>query len=72
MTMMEKWVVVKECPIGSIILTVNSEIEIVHGCVYYNSCLMTPFYQNEFMKLIEKERIQNNYLKKGKYIVNKV
>ena len=61
---MEKWVVVKECPIAGGTLPVNSEIQIVHGCVYFNGGLMDSFYQNEFMGLLSKERKHPNYLRK--------
>ena len=42
---MEKWVVVRECPIAGGTLPINSEIQIVHGCIYYNGGLMDSFYQ---------------------------
>ena len=45
----EKWMVVKECPIAGGILPINSEIHVVHGCVYFNGGLMESFYQNEFL-----------------------
>ena len=52
---MEKWVVVKECPIAGGTLPVNSEIHVVHGCIYFNGGLMDSFYQNEFFSLLNQE-----------------
>ena len=70
--MMEKWVVVKECPIAGGTLPVNSEIQIVHGCVYFNGGLMDSFYQNELMSLIINERKHPKYLRKMKNIYNQL
>ena len=61
---MEKWVVVKECPIAGGTLPVNSELHIVHGCVYFNGGLMDSFYQVEFLKLIAAEKKRPNYLRR--------
>lgn len=69
---MEKWVVVKECPIAGGILPVNSEIHLVHGCVYFNGGLMDSFYQNEFLKLLQIERKRHNYLRKMNNIYNQL
>lgn len=69
---MEKWVVVKECPIAGGSLPVNSEIHIVHGCVYFNGGLMDSFYQNEFLKLLSVERKRPNYLRKLTNIYNQL
>ena len=68
----EKWVVVKECPIAGATLPINSEIHIVHGCVYFNGGLMEPFYQNEFLKLLASERKKTTYLRKLKIIYNQL
>lgn len=68
----EKWMVVKECPIAGGILPINSEIHVVHGCVYFNGGLMESFYQNEFMKLLISERKKPNYLRKVKNVYNKL
>lgn len=72
MNSMEKWVVVKECPIAGGSLPVNSEIHIVHGCVYFNGGLMDSFYQNEFLKLLSVERKRPNYLRKLTNIYNQL
>jgi hypothetical protein len=72
MNSMEKWVVVKECPIAGGSLPVNSEIHIVHGCVYFNGGLMDSFYQNEFLKLLTVERKRPNYLRKLSNIYNQL
>ena len=72
MDMMEKWTVVKECPIAGGTLPVNSEIHMVHGCIYFNGGLMEPFYQNEFMKLLQSERKSPNYLRKQQNIYNQL
>lgn len=72
MDSMEKWVVVKECPIAGGTLPVNSEIQIVHGCVYFNGGLMDSFYQNEFLKLLVVERKKPNYLRKLRNIYNQL
>lgn len=72
MNSMEKWVVVKECPIAGGSLPVNSEIHIVHGCVYFNGGLMDSFYQNEFLKLLTVERKHPNYLRKLSNIYNQL
>lgn len=69
---MEKWTVVKECPIAGGVLPINSEVHVVHGCVYFNGGLMDSFYQNEFMKLLASERKKNNYLRKCKNIYNQL
>lgn len=69
---MEKWVVVQECPIAGGILPVNSEIHVVHGCVYFNGGLMDSFYQNEFIKLLQSEKINPKYLRKMNNIYNKL
>lgn len=69
---MEKWVVVRECPIAGGTLPINSEIQIVHGCVYYNGGLMDTFYQHELLNLITKERKQPNYLKRLSNIYNQL
>jgi hypothetical protein len=69
---MEKWAVVKECPIAGGYLPVESEIHLVHGCVYYNGGLMDNFYQNEFLALLERERRKPNYLRKLKNIYNQM
>lgn len=66
----EKWIVVKDCPISGGIIPVNTEITIVHGCVYYNGGLMDSFYQSEFMKLIDIERKKTNYLRKYRNVYN--
>jgi hypothetical protein len=65
-------VVVKECPIAGGSLPVNSEIHIVHGCVYFNGGLMDYFYQNEFLKLLTVERKRPNYLRKLSNIYNQL
>lgn len=72
MNSMEKWVVVKECPIAGGTLPVNSEIQIVHGCVYFNGGLMDTFYQNEFLKLLVAERKKPNYLRKLRNVYNQL
>lgn len=72
MDSMEKWVVVKECPIAGGTLPVNSEIQIVHGCVYFNGGLMDSFYQNEFLKLLVDERKKPNYLRKLRNVYNQL
>ena len=72
MNTMEKWVVVKECPIAGGVLPVNSEVHIVHGCVYFNGGLMDTFYQNEFMKLLANERKRPNFLRKMTNIYNQL
>lgn len=69
---MEKWVVVKECPIAGGILPVNSELHIVHGCVYFNGGLMDSFYQVEFLKLIAAEKKHPNYLRKLQNVYNQL
>lgn len=69
---MEKWVVIKECPIAGTTLPINSEIHVVHGCVYFNGGLMEPFYQIEFSKLLNTERKKPNYLRKLKNIYNQL
>ena len=61
---MEKWVVVKECPIAGGVLPVNSEIDIVHGCMYFNGGLMDTFYQDELFKLVRSEKKKPNYLRR--------
>lgn len=60
----EKYCVVKECPIAGGTLPVNSEIHIIHGCVYYNGGLMDTFYQNELMALVVREKVRPNYLRR--------
>lgn len=72
MDSMEKWVVVKECPIAGGTLPINSEIQIVHGCVYFNGGLMDSFYQNEFLKLLVDERKKPNYLRKLRNVYNQL
>jgi hypothetical protein len=72
MNEMEKWVVVKECPIPGGTLPVNSEIHVVHGCIYFNGGLMDSFYQNEFFALLNKERKRPNYLRKLQNIYNQL
>jgi hypothetical protein len=72
MDSMEKWVVVKECPIAGGTLPVNSEIQIIHGCVYFNGGLMDSFYQNEFLKLLVVERKKPNYLRKLRNVYNQL
>lgn len=69
---MEKWVVVKECPIAGGTLPVNSEIHIVHGCVYFNGGLMDSFYQVELLKLIAAEKKHPNYLRKLRNVYNQL
>ena len=69
---MEKWVVVKECPIAGGTLPVNSEIHLVHGCVYFNGGLMDSFYQREFMGLLNKERVKSQYLRKLNNVYNQL
>lgn len=72
MNTMEKWVVVKECPIAGGNLPLNSEIQVVHGCIYFNGGLMDSFYQREFMVLIDSERKRPNYLRKAQNIYNQL
>jgi hypothetical protein len=72
MDTMEKWVVVKECPIAGGTLPVNSEIQVVHGCIYFNGGLMDTFYQNELMRLLNSERKKPNYLRKAANIYNRL
>lgn len=69
---MEKWVVVKECPIAGGTLPVNSELHIVHGCVYFNGGLMDSFYQVELLKLIAAEKKRPNYLRKLQNVYNQL
>jgi hypothetical protein len=69
---MEKWVVVKECPIAGGNLPVNSEIHVVHGCVYFNGGLMDTFYQNEIFALLVKERKNPNFLRKQQNVYNQL
>ena len=69
---MEKWVVVKDCPIAGGNIPVNSEIQIVHGCVYFNGGLMDSFYQNEFMRLLAQERKKPNYLRRLSNVYNQL
>ena len=61
---MEKYAVVKECPVAGGTLPVNSEIHLVHGCIYYNGGLVDTFYQGELMRLLERERKKPQYLRK--------
>lgn len=72
MNTMEKWVVVKECPIAGGTLPVNSEIHVVHGCIYFNGGLMDSFYQNEFTQLLLQERKRPHYLRKMNNIYNQL
>lgn len=72
MNTMEKWTVVKDCPIAGGVIPANSEIHLVHGCVYFNGGLMDTFYQNEFMKLLQTERKCPKYLRKENNIYNKL
>lgn len=72
MNTMEKWTVVKDCPIAGGVIPSNSEIHLVHGCVYFNGGLMDTFYQNEFMKLLQTERKCPKYLRKENNIYNKL
>jgi hypothetical protein len=67
---MEKWVVVKECPIAGGTLPINSEIQVVHGCIYFNGGLMDTFYQYELNKLLDTERKRPNFLRKMTNIYN--
>ena len=60
----EKYTVVRECPIAGGKLPVNSEIHLVHGCVYYNGGLMDTFYQREILGLIAREKKKPQYLRK--------
>lgn len=69
---MEKWVVVKECPIAGGILPVNSEIHLVHGCVYFNGGLVDTFYQREILALLDVERNQPKYLRKLRNVYNQL
>lgn len=69
---MEKWVVVKECPIAGGTLPVNSEVHLVHGCVYFNGGLMDSFYQREFLSLLNAERIKPQYLRKLNNVYNQL
>ena len=69
---MEKWVVVKECPIAGGTLPVNSELHIVHGCVYFNGGLMDSFYQVELLKLIASEKKRPNYLRRLQNVYNQL
>jgi hypothetical protein len=69
---MEKWVVVKECPIAGGTIPVNSEVHVVHGCVYFNGGLMDTFYQNEFLKLLVQERKRPHYLRKMNNVYNQL
>lgn len=69
---MEKWVVVKECPIAGGTLPVNSEVHLVHGCVYFNGGLMDSFYQREFLALLNAERIKPQYLRKLNNVYNQL
>ena len=69
---MEKWVVVKECPIAGGTLPVNSELHIVHGCVYFNGGLMDSFYQIELLKLIAAEKKRPNYLRRLQNVYNQL
>jgi hypothetical protein len=69
---MEKWTVVKECPIAGGTIPVNSEIHLVHGCVYFNGGLMDNFYQQEFLKLLAVERQKPYYLRKMPNIYNQL
>lgn len=69
---MEKWVVVKECPIAGGTLPVNSELHIVHGCVYFNGGLMDSFYQVELLKLIAAEKKRPNYLRRLQNVYNQL
>lgn len=69
---MEKWVVVKDCPIAGGVIPANTEIDVVHGCIYFNGGLMDTFYQIEFNKLLEVERKRPNYLRKQNHIYNRL
>lgn len=69
---MEKWVVVKECPIAGGTLPVNSEIHLVHGCVYFNGGLQDSFYQQEFLSLLDKEKKTPKYLRRLKNLYNQL
>ena len=69
---MEKWVVVKECPISGGVLPVNSEIDIVHGCMYFNGGLMDTFYQDELFKLVRSEKKKPNYLRRMNIVYNRL
>lgn len=66
LNIIENWVVFKECPIAGCVLSVNSEIQLVHGCIYVNGCLMDTFYQGEILNLLRIERKKPNYLRKLK------
>ena len=60
----EKYTVVKECPIAGGTLPVNSEVHLVHGCIYFNGGLVDTFYQRELMGLLRDERKRKEYLRK--------
>lgn len=69
----KRFEVIKTCPIAGGDIAQGTIIDIVHGCVYVNNCMMTPLYQNEIMRIISKETAQGfNYLRPKPVPYNKV
>jgi hypothetical protein len=51
-------------------LKVGDILTITMGAIYFNGGLLSPVYQVEFRKLIEKELVNPNYLKELPLIKN--
>lgn len=60
----QQYVVAKAIPLGGDkFIPVNTDINRIHGVYYMNGVILTPDYQSDFDRLIEKEEEYGwNYL----------
>ena len=69
----KKYLFVKPFDDGEGVVPVNADLQVVNGIVYLNDCMLTPFYQKFYKKLIDTEEKNGfKYLKPTKIIYNKV
>ena len=48
------------------------ELMVLRGAVYLDGGMIMPGYQREFLRLIEDEKLRNEYLQEERIIYNKV
>lgn len=69
----EKYIFVKELKNEIVNVPIGSDISVINGNILLNGGLLTPVWQTNFRRFIEKERENGwNYIKPVKPIFNKI
>lgn len=70
--MEKRYVFVKDWKTPNGVINAGREVYLTHGCVYLDGGMMSPYYANIFLSLINDEEKKGfNYLKPMQLIYNK-